>query len=311
MIAALMLAAALPVDPIAAPSLSDPYQIFARARAYWLDQHYPALVEYTVAVTVLEGGALKTERYWSAYDSTNGDVAVDSVSDYEREHPAYAAPGISLHFQIPLMQKELGRAQPPADYLGVPLLAPNYTFGMAAIPPTSTATPGPARTVSEVRAQFHDPTPGGRSPQPDPSPGTLPIIERETVYDRAYRITLTGVESLYGARAYHLQLQALRDPGRYRLEQLWVDTRSLAPIQLVERDNFAAGPGTTVPWRIRFENVGGALYVYDETALRPMHYAGLLYPQASVAFENIRAVDQLSRLPPPLAPQAPLIMSEP
>jgi hypothetical protein len=307
MIAALLLAAALPVGTAAEPSLADPYRIFSLARACWLQQHYPPLLEYDVAVTVLEGGVLKTERYWSAYDSMNGEVAVDSVSDYEQAHPTYAQ-GVNVSLPIPL---RLGKPQPPTDFLGVPLLAPNYTFGMAKIPPTTVATPGPAEVVGEVRAQFHDPTPTDRLPQPDAPPGTLPVIERETVYNRAYRVTLTGLQSIYGVQAYHLHLQALRDPGRYRLQELWVDTRSFAPIQLVERINFVNGPGTTVPWRVRFENVGGALYVYDETALRPMRYEGLIYPQASVAFENIRAVDQLSRLPPPFAPQASLIMSEP
>ena len=62
---------------------------------------------------------------------------------------------------------------------------------------------------------------------------------------------------------------------------------------------------------MRFADVNGELYVYDETALRPMRYDGLVYPKASVAFENIHGVDQLSRPPPPLAPDASLIMSEP
>lgn len=306
--AALLIAAAWPGQPLQAQSLDDPYQIFARARAYWLEQHYPPLVEYTVAVSVMEGDSAKTERYWSAYDSTSGRIVVDEVSDYERAHPTYAAGGFNVN--IPLLS-HLVKPQPPTDYLGVPFLAPNYTFGMAQIPPTSTATPGPMEVVNEVRAQFGDPAPPGRSTSGSPASGALPVIERETVYNRAYRVTLRGIESVYGVRAYHLQLQALRDPGRYRLEALWVDTHTFAPIQLVERINFVAGPGTTVPWRVRFANVGGALYVYDETALRPMQYDGLIYPQASVAFENIRGVDQLSRPPPPLEGAAPLIMSEP
>ena len=308
LIAVLLLAAAFPVNSVAQP-LSDPYQIFARARAYWQQQSYPPLLEYDVAVTVLESGSVKTERYWSAYDSVNQLVAVDSVSDYERAHPTYAAPGINLN--IPLLSK-LVKPQPPTDYLGVPLLAPSYTFGMANIPPTNpSASPDPLELVREVRAGFHDPSPRGSTAQPSPAPGTLQTIERETVYNRNYRVTLDGVESTYGVPAYHLQLQPLRDPGRYRLEQLWVDTHTFAPIQLIERFNFVAGPGTTVPWRVRFMKTAGALYVYDETALKPMRYAGLAYPQASVSFENIHAVDQLSRQVPPVAPQAPLIMSEP
>jgi hypothetical protein len=312
MFAAFLLAAAFPVDAAAAQSLRDPYQIFARARAYWHEQRYPPLLEYTVAVSVLEGGSLKTERYWSAYDSVSQEVMVDSVSDYERAHPTYAAHGLNLHFQIPLLQKDLGKSQRPTDYLGVPILAPNYTFGMANIPPTNpSASPDPMELVREVRAEFHDPSPRDHAAEPSPAPGVPPTIERETVYSRVYRVTLDGVESTYGVPAYHLELQALRDPGRYRLEQLWVDTRNFAPIQLIERPNFVDGPGTNVPWRVRFTKNAGALYVYDEAALRPMHYEGLVYPQASVAFENVHAVDQLSRPAPLFAPEAPLIMREP
>lgn len=292
----------------AAQSLADPYQIFARARAYWLQQQYPPLIEYTVAVSVLEGGSVKVERYWSAYDSVDRQIMVDPISDYERAHPTYAAHGVSV--KIPLLSSVVGKPQPPTDYLGVPLLAPNYAFGMAQIPPTNPAGPDSAELVREIRAEFHDPAPGSR-PEPSASAGALPIIERETVYNRAYRVTLAGIESIYGVAAYHLRLQALRDPGRYRLQDLWIDTRTFAPIQLVERINFVDGPGTGVPWRVRFMQIGDGLYVYDEIALKAMRYEGLVYPQASVAFQNIRGVDQLSRPPPLFGPEAPLIMSEP
>ncbi len=307
--AALLLALAWPAGSACAEPLGDPYQIFARSRAYWLEQHYPPLLEYTVAVSVLEGGSVKQERYWSAYDAIDQHVIVDDVSDYERANPTYAAHGVTV--KIPLLSSVLGKPQPPTDYLGVPLLAPNYTFGMAHIPPTNPQTPDSMEVVREVRAEFHDPGPSERAPVPNASPGTLPIIESETVYNRAYRVTLAGIEPLYGVSAYDLRLQPLRDPGRYRLQELWVDTRNFAPIQLVERTNFVDGPGTNVPWRVRFASAGGALYVYDETALKPMRYDGLVYPQASVAFENVHAVDQLSRPAPLFQPEAPLIMSEP
>lgn len=307
-LAILLLGAASEGSAAPAPPLADPYQIFARARAYWLQQHYPPLIEYSVAVSVLEGGSVKVERYWSAYDSVDQQIAVDSISDYERAHPTYAAHGVNVN--IPLLSSVLSKPQPPTDYLGVPLLAPNYSFGMAQIPPTNPAGPDSAELVREIRAEFHDPAPDDR-PQTSASSGALPIIERETVYNRAYRVSLVGIESTYGVPAYHLRLEALRDPGRYRLQELWIDTHTFAPIQLVERVNFVSGPGTGVPWRVRFTRIGDGLYVYDEVALKAMRYKGLVYPQASVAFENIRGVDQLSRPPPPFGPEGPLIMSEP
>jgi len=307
-IAAVILAIACPVATASAQPLTDPYQIFARARAYWLQQHYPPLLEYTVAVSVLEGGTIKAQRYWSAYDSVNREVAVDPISDYEKTHPTYASGGLNLIF----FSHALSKPQPPTDYLGVPVLAPNYSFGMADIPATNpSAATDPSELVREVRAEFHDPNPRGPSPEPGSAATAPPIIEKETIYSRAYRVTLIGVETTEGVPAYHLHLQALREPGRYRLQELWVDTRNLAPIELIERINFVDGPGTGVPWRVRFMLIAGALYIYDERALRPMRYGGLVYREAAVWFENVHAVDQLSRPAPLFAPEAPLIMSEP
>jgi hypothetical protein len=314
MIAILLLAAGVGSDSAPAQYLADPYQIFARARGYWLERSYPPLLEYDVAVTVLEGGTVKTQRYWSAYDSVDQQIAVDPVSDYEHDHPTYAASGFNFVLRGPDLPipASIGKPQPPTDYLGIPLLAPNYTFGMANVPPTNpAATPGPMAIVHDVRNAFHDPDPHAAGDEREPDSDALPVIERETVYDRVYRVTLDGIEPTYGVAAYHLRLQALRNPGRYRLEELWVDARSFAPIQLVERMNFSDGPGTGVPWRVRFERIGNGLYVYDETALQPMRYGGLVYPQASVAFEDLHAVDQLSRFAPFFVPQAPLIMTEP
>jgi hypothetical protein len=303
------LTAALSLGGVAcAQTTSDPYQIFARSRGYWLTRRYPPLVEYHVAVSVLEGRTLKVERYWSAYDSVHQGVIVDAVSDYELAHPTHAAHGLTVN--IPLLSF-LSKPQPPTDYLGVPALAPNYTFGMARIPATKPrSSPDPMQLVAEIRAEFHDPDPRA-TPTPLPTPAVPHVIERETVYERAYRVRLQGIETIGGSAAYHLKLHALRDPGRYRLEDLWVDTRTYAPLQLVERINFVDGPGTGVPWRVTFAPDGDALYVRTEQALAPMRYRGLVYLKASVSFQDVHAVDRLSRPAPLFLPHVPLILREP
>src|SRR5271155_1868036 len=84
MIHAMFAAAALAAGP--AP---DPYQIFARARAYWAAQRYPQFVDYDTVVDAHDGARGDIiERYASAYDSQTGRVWIDPVSDYERAHPA-------------------------------------------------------------------------------------------------------------------------------------------------------------------------------------------------------------------------------
>jgi hypothetical protein len=192
----------------AQPALGDPYRIFARASGFWYAQHYPPLLEYEVAVTVLEGGTFKAERYWSAYDSIDRKILVDPVSDYEKAHPTHAAHGMTI--AIPILSSFIGKPQPPTDYLGVPELAPNYSFGMARIPATKPrATPNPMEIVAEVRAAFHDPMPKGRpTPKPSATPSTPPVIEEVTAYNRAYAVTLVGIETIEGATTYHLHLRA-------------------------------------------------------------------------------------------------------
>src|ERR1700685_926277 len=102
--------------------LTDPYQIFARARQAWMAQSYPAMVEYTVVVRVVEGGRLKVERYRAGYDGESGTIVFDAVSDEEAAHPVHVH---GINVAIPGLTN-LSPPPAPIDYLGVPILAPNY-----------------------------------------------------------------------------------------------------------------------------------------------------------------------------------------
>ncbi|HVA34259.1 MAG TPA: hypothetical protein VNG31_08935, partial [Candidatus Baltobacteraceae bacterium] len=46
---------------------ADPYQIFALAKSHWTEQVYPSKIEYAVAISVVENGRVKTERYRSGF----------------------------------------------------------------------------------------------------------------------------------------------------------------------------------------------------------------------------------------------------
>jgi hypothetical protein len=283
----------LPFAPLALAALTassgpigDPYAIFARARRYWESQRYPARLQYTVVVTVLEGGKTRIERYRSGYDGIAGVVAFDPVSDEEREHP-YVPHGVNVGFLF----WRIGKPEPPADYLGVPELAPNYSFGIGTTPlsePPHKLTS--AELVRQIREEFHDPDPrASPTPSPQPSP-VLREIAAVMSKTRAYDITLLGVERVDGSDAYHLRLHPLREPKRYRLRELWIDAQSYAPRKLVEALNFENGPGTAVPWTIAFAQRGGATYVASETAMAPMSYSGMVYVRASVSIEDLREV---------------------
>jgi hypothetical protein len=264
----------------------DPYAIFGGAEAFWYAQSYPTYLNYDVAVSVTQNGQQRIERYKSAYDATNGRIAVDGVSDYEREHPVRPT-GVNVCIIVYCVTKPL----PPIDFIGVPILTPTYTFGMApfipAQPPSSAEQA--RRLVEEIRREFHDPYPAGRKPFEAQSGSTLPTIAHEVAAGNIYAITLAGIESVGGHDCYHLVLRPRLDPGKYRLRDLWVDTKTGATWRLNLALNFVDGPGTTVPWTVDFDSVGGVQYISEERAAGTVRNLGQTYSQVIVSFENVQS----------------------
>jgi hypothetical protein len=273
----------------------DPYQIFGNARAYWHQQKYPTLLDYTIAVDIVEGGNERTERYGAEYDAVHGNVLVDPESDYQRDHPTVAK-GIN----IGILGFNVNKPVPPVDWLGVPHLAPTYSFGMAPFVPAPTPTPfNSAALVDEIRKEFHDPNPRA-TPAATPTPNTLEEIATVYAHNRDYTIALLGTDTIDGHACYHLGLTPTRDPGRFRIRQAWIDEQTYATWQLQDASNFKAGPGTNVAWTIHFSQIDGAQYVREEDALAAMATGGEVYTKASVRFENVVAVGASTFRPQPL-----------
>ena len=237
-----------------------------------------------MAVTVFEGDGSKTERYAGGYDNEIGEIRFDAVSDFEAAHPFHPPGGFG--FGLPGTESE--NVEPTVDFFGVPVLAPNFSFGLGITPATRPADePDSAELVREIRAEFHDPDP---RPAPTASAPALREIADVATRTRTYAISLAGRDLIDGTPAYHLALAPLRDPERYRLRELWVDAQTFAPLRLVEALNFVTGAGTTVPWRVTFAQRDGATYVEYETALEPTRVRRHRYSRVIVAFENVRAV---------------------
>jgi hypothetical protein len=268
----------------------DPYEIFGKAREFWLGQRYPQTIQYVVAVDVTEGGKERVEHYDSAYDAVRDLVSVDPVSDFERNNPVHAT---GIGFSI--FGMNVNKPLPPVDFMGVPHLAPNYSFGMAPFVPAPSPTPfNSAALVAEIRAEFHDPNPRATlTPSPTPTPA-IPEIADVVAFKRTYTIVLVGTESIAGHECFHLKLQPLRDPGRFRLREAWIDEKTYATWQLQEALNFKDGPGTDVPWTIHFTTVDGAHYVSEEDADASISVEGEIYTRTIVRFESIRPVSEPS-----------------
>ncbi|HUA09758.1 MAG TPA: hypothetical protein VMA98_10860 [Candidatus Acidoferrales bacterium] len=303
-IAVLAVAAALLAAAPRAVAAPDPYEIWGKARAYWLQQRYPALIDYKVAVEITEGGNQRVERYDSQYDAVDGTVNVDPVSDYQLAHPVRPT-GIDVGL-IVWRNKPL----PPVDWLGVPHLAPVYSFGMAPFVPAPTPTPfNSAALVAQIRSEFHDPNPRATSaPSPSPASG---LEEIATVYahNRDYTIVLLGDETIDGHACYHLALTPTHDPGRFRIRDAWIDEQSFATWQLQEALNFRSGPGTAVGWMIHFADSGDGHYISEEDALAPMTSAGEIFTKAAVRFENVVAASRARPENP--FPQGGAVLEEP
>jgi hypothetical protein len=302
-----LLAAAVATVASAASAAPDPYQIFSNARAYWLTQRYPQKLAYTVAVEVVEGGHERVEHYSAGYDATAGVVTVNPVSDYQLEHPTYAS-GMNLGFLFWRLNKPV----PPIDFLGVPHLAPTYSFGMAPFVPAPSPTPfNSAALVAQIRQEFHDPNPRvTATPTANPE-DALKQIATVIARNRDYSISLLGTATIDGHPCYHLGLTPLHDPKKFRIRQAWIDQQTYAPWQLLDASNFDGGPGTSVAWMIHFADIDGAHYIREEEAQAPMATGGEIYTQTAVYFENVRAVDAFDSRFMEIVPNSGTPLNEP
>ena len=281
------------------------YQIFAKARTYWDTQVYPARINYNVRISVHDKASRRVENFRSAYNARNGHIWVDTVSDYERAHPARGR-GVKFCFiaiapmtvAAPFTTNRLPPILPPCgppidpapnqDFIGVPVLAPNYSFslGNGAIGNVGGA-PDSAQLVREIRAEFHDPL---RRPPPMQSRGSkLHVITTVVAYERRYVITLAGEDTIGTHRCYHLVLRPVRVNGNYRLRDLWIDTKTYATIRARIALNFVTGPGTRIPWTVDFADIDGARYIASERADAPYRYAGRVYDRVTIRFVHLHA----------------------
>ncbi|HEY3674812.1 MAG TPA: hypothetical protein VGK84_02355 [Candidatus Tumulicola sp.] len=271
----------------------DPYAIYAQAQAYWLAQRYPQQLQYRVVVRILEAGKERVERYESRYDASSDAIDVNPVSDYERDNPVRPS-GLN----IGILGYRIGKPLPQVDFLGVPVLAPTYTFGMASFVPAPEPTPFNSEAlVNEIRREYNDPNPRV-TPTPTP-PAEPPVIAVVVAAHRNYAITFAGAETIAGHPCYHLRLRAVRDPGKYRLRDLWIDQGTTATWRLAVGSNFLTGPGTKIPWTVDFVEINGVQYIDQETAAVPMSVAGEIYTQTVVGFENVRPLEDNAIPMPP------------
>jgi hypothetical protein len=270
----------------------DPYQIYARARETWASSRYPSYVTYTIAVTVDDKGVQKANHYQALYDAGHNQVFVNAVSAEEQLDPHFAD-GVNMSLEPKrqfktLFKKRVGRPEDAVDYLGVPMLAPNYSFGVSTyVPQIASTSADQAALVQEIRREFNDPMSAQKAQELGQSEG-LKQIAIVVSAQRDYHIVYDGTENVDGAGCYHLSLQPARRSDRLRLRELWIDTQTYATRKLVTQGNFA---DDRIPWLVSFATIDGAQYIAQETAERPVSVGRYTYDQASIAFQAIAASD--------------------
>jgi hypothetical protein len=256
-----------------------PYAIFERAREVWSTQRYPRVLSYVVDVEAAKDDAPQQRHYHEYWDSVTDAVYVKPpVSDEQLDHPYKPSAGVNfMGWNIGGPREGTG----VRDFISVPQLAPNYSFGLSTYIPPDKLTP--AQLVQQIRNQYHDPSPQKIAKLEQQS--GLKTIALVTSSARAYRISLVGVEREQEGPAYHLKLQPLEDPLKYRLRDLWIDKTTYETERARIGANFTDAATEQIPWMVRFRQVGDVTYIASEVAERPIvGYRGLMYTHYKMTF---------------------------
>lgn len=261
----------------------DGYSVFALAQQHWRAEVYPQHVSYGIAVTVKRNGKISQAHYHAAYDAGLNRVVVNASSDEELAHP-YTPHGINFGINLFGGRVPMSSPQFTFDYLGVPVLAPHYAFGIV----PSDAPPNTVRSdmdlVQEIRREFHDPMPARRQTANN---GSLKTIAAVVVTHRVYDVQLVGTQPLDGHSDYHLALKPLLDPAMYRLREMWVNTSTYATDRVITAGDFTADGLTAIRWQTDYVQIGGATYIDTENALAGISLDRRQYDAATVAFTGI------------------------
>ncbi|HEX8806978.1 MAG TPA: hypothetical protein VF741_08510 [Candidatus Aquilonibacter sp.] len=245
------------------------YDIFNAARAQWQLETYPQYLTYVVETDVAGKNGSLVNDYQALCFCAKGDVRVDPISTEEARHPT-TPHGISFRFNVTIgmggggqeTTSKLLNPTPPPDPLGVPILSPLYSFGLR---------PEPVQTA-----------------QGQTNASNLPIIATTTTAAKnPYDVQLIDIETLDGETAYHLTLHAVMDVEKYRLRDLWIDTKTYDTLRAVVAENFAGAWYSATPWTIDFARKNGFQYIVDETADGSVSFGDRTYATAKILFKNV------------------------
>jgi hypothetical protein len=257
---------------VSAATDNDAYSIWLHARSAVTSAQYPQRVEYTIAISGLDGKTPAADHYRASCDLSDGEIRLFPISDEELAQPSPAPHGVNFNFNIAL---STGRVSPAiatipeghparsADLLGEPLLSPTYMFGLR-----------------------YAAAPSGAKPE---TASTLPVIAIVSAQAPQYRVSLIDTPAIGGVPTYHLELTPLRRPKENRLRELWVGMTDYLPRRAVIAGNFTLAPLVDVPWTVDFSVLDGAPYIAHESTAATLYLSHRRVVQnAAIAFDDIR-----------------------
>ncbi|HVR47835.1 MAG TPA: hypothetical protein VMT95_14480 [Candidatus Binatia bacterium] len=267
---------------------SDAYTIWLRARSAVTRATYPARIDYTIAVSGLDGARPTLDHYRASCDPGYRAIRVFPISEEQLAQAPPVPHGFDFSFKIALSTGRLapaiatipaGRPAPASDLLGVPLLEPTYTFGL--------------RYRSQIKGSS------------DAAPPPLPVIAIVSAQTADYRIALIDAPAIDGIPTYHLKLTPLRRPKDNRLRELWVGSNDYLPRKAVVSGNFTIRPLVDVPWTIDFAVRDGAPYIASESAAATLYMEHRrVVRHAVIAFEDVGEPSETIYDKPLVTPEA-------
>jgi hypothetical protein len=269
--------------PSAEPSAAD--VLFTAARVARSQSAYAHYSVYATVVRFRQGRHYVVSTWDTVEDMQRRLVHSRTLAREEAAHP-HVPHGINIGMGAgpsghlgPGEMPPKGRvmnSEPQSDPLGEVTFAVDQDFGLALNAPPIGAT----ADMSEVSATVT----------------TLPHIGRTGTIARTYDVTDLGDVAEGSGALHHLGLKPLRDPRRFRLRELWTDTKTALPVRAIVAGIGNHAPLQDVSWRVDFTQIDGGTYLLRETALEPLGSGDGTLDEVTVSFEELRPTNRLTPL---------------
>src|ERR1700735_678199 len=119
------------------PLIEDGWSVFLRTRSAGTSARYPWRLDYTIAISGLDGMTPVSDHYQASFDATNGAIKLFPISDEQVKAPSSVPHGFNTTFSMGIcfglcagVKIPLGHPAPYQDLIGQPLISPTYMFGL-------------------------------------------------------------------------------------------------------------------------------------------------------------------------------------